>query len=383
MSALRISRSRQRLLAASFAPALALVGSLALVAGLLLALGADPLTAFAALTEGAFGSQFAVGDMIAKTTPLLLAGIGVAWALSARLFNIGAEGQIYIGGLAGAWFALTVPAPGPVVVVGALLFAGLGGALWAGVAGLLRAKRGVNEVITTLLLNYVAIQLVNYLVSGPFQAPGATFPKSRDLAMDARLPDLIPRTQGHIGIVIAVLGALALAWMLRRTTFGFRVRTLGGGERTTSYAGLSVGGVTVAALGLSGAMAGLAGGIEVLGVQGNLVQGFSPGYGFDALAVALLARGNLLLVIPAAALFGALRAGSNNLQAVTGVPADAVLAIQAIVVLCVIAAYAFDERRRWSRARREARERASAAPSEVVPDAAVGLGSNDTPKAVV
>lgn len=353
----RVSFSPRALADVLVAPGIASGLSIALVTVLLLLLGADPWMAFAALVDGAFGSSFGIGDTIAKTTPLLLAGAGVAIALSARLFNIGAEGQIYIGGLAGAWFALTVPLPGPLALVGGMIFAAFGGACWAGIAGLLRAKRGVNEVITTLLLNYVAIQLVSYLVSGPFQAPKATFPKSRDLPSDARLPDILPATQGHVGIIVAVVLTGLAAGVLRKTTFGFRTRALGGGARTARYAGMPVGRMTVATLALSGAFAGLAGGMEVFGVQGSLVEGFSPGYGFDALAVALLARGSIVLVIPSAILFGSLRAGANNLQAVTGVSADAVLALQAIVVLSVIAAYAVEAQHRRRRARAEVRDR--------------------------
>jgi simple sugar transport system permease protein len=321
----------------------AAIASIVLTSVLLLALSVDPYTALTALLEGAFGSNFGIGQTVAKTTPILLAGAGIALALSAKLFNIGAEGQIYVGGLAGAWVGLQVPGPPGLQLLGGLVASIVAGGLWAGIAGVLKARRGVNEVIVTLLLNYVAILFVNYLVEGPFKAPGATSPRSEDLPGAALLPKLLPNTQAHVGIIIAVAAAVIGTLVLRRTVLGYRIRMLGGGEKTTRYAGVSVSRLTIGALVISGACAGLAGGIEIFGVHGSLVQNFSPNYGFYALAVALLARGKPVMVVPFAALFGVLLAGANNLQAVTGVPADAISAIDGIIVLCVVAAYAAEE----------------------------------------
>jgi simple sugar transport system permease protein len=336
----------------------AAVVSVVLSSALLLALSVDPYTALTALLEGAFGSNFGIGQTVAKTTPILLAGAGIALALSAKLFNIGAEGQIYIGGLAGAWVGLQVPGPPALQLLSGLIASVLAGGVWAGIAGVLKARRGVNEVIVTLLLNYVAILFVNYLVEGPFKAAGATSPRSEDLPESALLPKLIANTQAHAGIVIAVVAAVLGTLVLRKTVLGYRIRMLGGGEKTTRYAGVGVSGLTIGTLLISGACAGLAGGIEIFGVHGALVQNFSPNYGFYALAVALLARGKPVMVIPFAALFGVLLAGANNLQAVTGVPADAISAIDGIIVLCVVAAYAAEEllRERLARQRVRAQE---------------------------
>jgi simple sugar transport system permease protein len=247
------------------------------------------------------------------------------------------------------------------LVVG-LLAGFAGGALWGAFAGWLKAKRGVNEVITTLLLNYVAIQLVLWAVSGPMKATGATFPRSQDLPDSVLLPPLIPGTQAHIGVVFGVVATLVFAWVLRNSVFGYRMRALQGGTGTPLYAGFPVDRLTIAVLAISGGAAGLAGAVEILGVQHHLVDGFSPGYGFDALAVALLSRGNPIAVMPTALFFGILRSGANAMQRATGVPSSIVFVIQGIAVLFVISGYALEAIARKRRSARAALHR-SAAPA--------------------
>lgn len=339
-------------------PILSVLVALAFTAVMLAAVGANLTTAFGAILQGAFGSTNNIGTTLAKTCPLLLAGVGIAFALRARLFNIGAEGQIYVGALTCTWVILTFSLSGPVGLLIGMLAGALGGAAWCAIAGWLKAYRGVNEVITTLLLNYVGIQLVLWAVSGPMFAVGATFPRSEDIPPSALLPNLIPASQGHIGIVIGVVTALLFAWILRNTVYGFRVRALQQGEDTPRYAGYPVRRLTVGVLGVSGGLAGIAGAVEILGVHRRLVEGFSPAYGFDALAVALLARGNPVAVIPAALFFGVLRAGANAMQRATGVPSSMVFVIQGSAVLIVIAGYAIETLLRKKRAARQALARA-------------------------
>ncbi|MEJ7669606.1 MAG: ABC transporter permease [Casimicrobiaceae bacterium] len=341
---------------------MSLAAAVFVTAGMLAGLGASPIAALSALVEGAFGSPNNIGNTIAKTTPLLLAGVGIAFALRAGLYNIGAEGQIYVGGLAATWAILTFSFTGPGGLIIGLVAGVVGGAIWSAIAGLLLARRGVSEVITTLLLNYVAIQLVLWVVSGPMHAPGATFPRSEDIPPSSLLPVLMANTQGHFGIVLGVFLALVFAWILTGTVVGYRVRTLQDGTGTPRYAGTAVGRLTVGVLSASGGLAGLAGAVEILGVHRRLVEGFSPGYGFDALAVALLARGNPIAVIPAALFFGILRSGTTTMQRVTGVPTSVVFVIQAVAVLFVIAGYSIDA---WRR-RRSAAERARAAQAGII-----------------
>ncbi len=351
-TAARRREARARLFEQILTPVASVVAALLLMATIIAAIGADPIVALVAILNGAFGSANNFATTLAKTCPLLIAGVGIAFALKARLFNIGAEGQIYVGALAGTWLILTFSLSGPIGLIAGLVAGVLGGAAWAAIAGWLRAQRSVNEVITTLLLNYVGIQLVLWAVSGPMFAAGATFPRSEDIPWDALLPSLIPRTQGHIGILFGLAGAFLCAWLLQYTVFGYRVRALQLGEDTPRYAGMKVKRLIVVVLGSSGGMAGLAGMVEVLGVHRRLVEGFSPGYGFDALAVALLARGNPIAVIPAALFFGILRAGANAMQRATGVPSSMVFVIQGSAVLIVIAGYALEAILRKRRAAR-------------------------------
>jgi simple sugar transport system permease protein len=337
-------------------PLISVCTALLVVSIILFFLNANLIVAFKATLRGALGSVNNIGTTLAKTTPLLLAGIGIAFALRANLFNIGAEGQIYMGGLACTWVILTFSLTGLVGLMSGILAGILGGALWCWIAGWLYAKRGVSEVITTLLMNYIAINLVLWAVSDPMHAPQATFPRSEHIPESSLLPILLPHTQGHIGIIIGVLLAVIFSIVLSYTVFGFRVKALQEGGGTPRYAGIHVARITMTTLAISGGMAGLAGAIEVLGVHRYLVEGFSPGYGFDAIAVALLSRGNPIAVIPTALFFGILRSGANAMQRATGVPASMVFVIQGLTILCVIAGYSIETLLRRKRAIEKMRE---------------------------
>ena len=317
--------------------ALAVAAGAVLGLALLLALaGYDAGAALGALWRGSLGSPYAIGSAtLVRATPLLLAGLAVSLAFRAGVWNIGAEGQLLLGATAAVGGA-SLPLPGPMRVVAALLFAGVAGALWAAPAALLR-RRGVLEVISTIMLNFVAASLVGYLVRGPLQEPTHAYPQSETLPLVARLPR-IPGSRLHLGVAIAVVAAVVLWYLLTRTAWGFRVRAAGLNPRAAASAGLiDVPATTLGAFLLSGALAGLAGGIEATGVTFALYEGISPGYGYTAIAVALLARTEPLRVIPAALLFGALEAGATGMQRDAGVPAAMVSVVEGLLVLVVIA----------------------------------------------
>jgi general nucleoside transport system permease protein len=284
--------------------------------GLLLVLsGIDPIASLHSMFSAAFGSTFAIGTTVVKSIPRLLPALGIAFAIRAGLWNIGAEGQIYVGAIAATGIALCGPDLAfPLGTALSLLGAILAGAAWGAIPGVLRATRGISEVITSLMLVYVGIQLANYFIEGPWLVPRTTFPATDTVPSDMRLPIVWPGTLVNAGVILA-LAAVVLCWFLvDRTTFGLRVRALGGNPRAARVAGISVGTTTIVVMAVSGAFAGLAGGVEVLGARGRLIEGFSPGYGFEAIAIALLGRLSPVGVLGAALLFGALDAGGAGLQ---------------------------------------------------------------------
>jgi simple sugar transport system permease protein len=319
---------------------LALAATLAVAAGALALGGHDPALAFRALVRGAFGSPTALLSVtLVRTVPLLLTGLAVALAFRAGVWNIGAEGQLYAGAAAAVWFGLAAGALPPVLAItGALGAAGIAGALWAGLPAWMRLRLGIGEVITTLLLNFVAIQLAAWLVHGPLQEARGVFPQTDAIAESARLPMLVSGTRLHLGFGVGLIAAVSLWGLLRFTRAGFMIRAIGGSESVASTSGRIAVGRTVAGVFLaSGLLAGLAGGIEVTGVTHALYENLSPGHGYTAIAVALLAGLHPLGVVLTAMLFGALEAGASAMQRSAGVPAAWVNGIQALVILSVLA----------------------------------------------
>lgn len=301
----------------------------------------DAITAaYGALFSGAFGSASAVSETIVAATPLILAGLGVALGFRAGLFNIGAEGQVIAGGLAAGFVGFWLVSLPVVVHLPLAVLVGLAaGGAWGFIPGILKARTGAHEVITTIMLNYVAAYLALYLLStSVFRRPGRTDPISEPVEASARLPHLAGQDlRLHAGILVALLGAVAVAWLLGRSTWGFELRVAGANPSAAQTAGISVARATILAMSLSGALAGLAGTNQVLGVQYTLAPGFSGGIGFEAITVALLGRANPFGVVVAALLFGALRVGGLQMQAVTGTPIDIVLVIQSLIVIFVAA----------------------------------------------
>jgi ABC-type uncharacterized transport system permease subunit len=327
--------------------------SLALLAlGLHLA-GYEAEQAFRALWRGSFGTSNALlSATLVRATPLLIAGLGVALAFRAGIWNIGAEGQLLAGAATATALGL-VPwdLPGIVQLPAMLIAGGLAGMLWASVAELLRRRRGVLEVISTIMLNFVALHLVGFLVHGPLQEPLGIYPQSAPVVEAARLPRLVPGTRLHAGFAIALLAAPVLWWWLRSTAAGFRLRLVGANPDAARMAGrVDVARVAGMAFLASGALAGLAGAIEVSGVTFALYENVSSGYGYTAIVVALLGRLDPLAIVPSAILFGALESGALAMQREAGIPSVVVTAMEAILVLALLLAD------RWSAARRASLE---------------------------
>ncbi len=309
-------------------------------AALLIALsGHGPLTAFAAMAVGAAGSAHQIGAALNRTTPYLLAGSGVALCFRAGIINIGAEGQIAVGGIGAVAVALATPAGMPplLAILAALLGGALAGAAWAAVATAIHIGRHVHEVLATLLLNFVAVLLVQQALAGPLGQFGAGFLQSPLLPRAIWLPRL-PLIEAHPGFLIALAVAAALSFVLWRTRFGFALRVAGASRPAAAYAGFSLARLTWGVMLLAGALAGLAGGIEVLGVQRRLIEGFSLGFGFKAVTVALLGALEPLAVVPAALFVGLLEAGALSMQRQIGVPSALVAVIEGLTMMFVLAA---------------------------------------------
>ena len=319
---------------------LALLLSLACAAALVALAGRDPLVAFMAMALGAAGSPHAVAVGLNKATPYLLAGSGVALCFRAGIINIGAEGQIAVGGAGAAAMALLWPGEGALAIVVALLAGAACGAAWAAVATAIHLLRRVHEVLVTLLLNFIALLLVQQVLAGPLGQFGAGFLQSPLLPRADWLPHLMAGFDAHPGILIGVAVAAALSFTLWRTGFGFALRVAGASRPAAAYAGFSIARLTWAAMLLAGALAGLAGGIEVLGVHHRLIEGFSLGFGFKAVTVALLGALEPLAVVPAALFVGFLEAGALSMQRQVGVPSALVAVIEGLTMLFVLAATA-------------------------------------------
>ncbi len=307
--------------------------------------GKDPLSAYWVMLRGAFGSVDAITFGLNKSAPYILAGAGITLCFRARIINIGAEGQIALGGIFSTWAALHGTAlPAPFLVAWSLAAGAVGGAIWATIAALLKLVRGVNEVLSTLMLNFVGLLMVGEALHGSMGEVGAGFPQSPLLPEGAFLTVVWPNTDLHIGIFLALAMSAGCAALLWRTPFGFCLRTIGASIPAARYAGMSVTKSLLAVMALAGAMAGMAGGVEVLGVQYRLIEGFSNGFGFNAVAVALLSGLEPLAVIPAGLFFGFIQAGALAMQREIGVPSSLVYVIQGSVMLFVLCGMGLDKR---------------------------------------
>ncbi len=321
--------------------------TLVLLVVLLVGTGHDPWAALSALVRGAFGSWYAITSAtLVRTVPLGLAGLAVAIAFRAGILNIGAEGQLLIGASASAAVFAVLGVTSAVVSVPLMLVTGmLAGGAWAAMAAFLKQRFGVLEVISTIMLNFVAQSLIGWLVRGPLQEPTHIAPQSTSLPDALHLPRLLPNTQLHVGFLLLVVLAVAMWWWLRSTASGFRVRATGANSAAAASSGqINVARTTAGVFVLSGALAGLGGAVEYTGVTYALYDNFSPGYGYTAIAVALLAGLHPLGVLATALLFGALEAGASAMQRDAGVPSVVVSVVEASLILLVVAAQQWQSR---------------------------------------
>ena len=345
---INLSTKQRRYLAYSI-PVLAVFAALLFGAIMLVLLGANPFKGYSEMFIGAFGSGDALIATLLKATPLLFVGTGIVIAFRAGVINIGAEGQMVLGGLFAAMAALYLPEMPAIIMVPAVLIAGvIGGALWGWIPGALKAYYRVNEILSTIMLNIVAVQLMSYLLRGPLIDPaeierGTRIPQTARLAESADLPILFGNRL-HIGPVLAVLCAIATYYLLWRTPLGYRLRAVGLSEHAARYAGIPVRRTIALALTLSGALAGLAGAVLVFGSESHRMvtdgstMGFTGGAGFNGIVAALLGGLHPLWTIPASFLFGGLIVGGQALQRAVQVPSALIIALNGLVVIFVVAA---------------------------------------------
>jgi simple sugar transport system permease protein len=317
--------------------ALAVVALVAVAAALMALAHANPLDGFSALARGALGGPHQLAETLVQTSALLFPSLAVAFAFRAGLFNIGAEGQLIVGGLVAGLLGSRLAAPAALAVPLVLAGGALGGAAWGAIAGALRSRFGSSEVIATLMLNILAGLLANYLVVGPLHSPGAEGPETAELPPSAWLPLLVPDTRLSIAIVLGIALAFALRFVFARTVFGYELRACGDGAGAARRAGIDVDRLAFVAMSLSGAIAGLGGATIVSGVLHRFTVELSPGYGFIAIAVALVGRLDPLAIVPSAFLFGCLQSGSTTMQALAGVPKDVIVAIEGLAILALSA----------------------------------------------
>jgi len=340
-------------------PVLAVIAALIAGAVMLVLLGVNPFVAYAALVDGAFGSPNSIADTFVKATPLLLVGAGICIAFRGGVINVGGEGQLIVGALAASVAALYLgDLPGWLLITICLILGFLGGAAWGAIPGALKAYLNVNEILTTIMLNAIAIQGMNFLLSGPLMDPmqvtaGSFIPQTARFPISIDLPRLVP-TRLHAGVLLAVVAAILVWLLLWRTTIGFRIRAVGLSPKAAHRAGIRVERYAMLALILSGALAGLAGAVQVLGVNHRMftdgsAAGFTGNAGFNGIVAALFGQLHPIGTIPASFFFGALMVGANKMQRVTQVPTSMIIALNGLLVIFVVSSEIW--RRRLARQR--------------------------------
>ncbi len=318
-------------------PLVAIILALIIGAIILLATGVSPIKAYLALFKGAFGSTKYLQRTLEKTTPLIFSGLAVAFAFKAGLFNIGAQGQLLLGAITSAFIGFSLKGLPPVLHISlALIGGGLAGAFYGFIPGMLRSFTGAHEVITTIMLNYVAINITDYLADGPWKdtSPGNVVAMTPQIEQSARIPFIGPVP---VGFLIAIVISVLIWYILGKTNLGFEIRTVGLNPHAAKYAGMRTKMILVLTLVISGLLAGIGGAVETQGVVYRYQPGFNTGLGFDGITIALLGRTSPLGVIPAALLIGAMKAGSNVMQFEAGVAKEILDVIQALMLFFVSA----------------------------------------------
>jgi simple sugar transport system permease protein len=317
-----------------------IVGSLVIIVSEWLVAGElDPglaLKAYGALINGSVGSFNAIVNTLVATVPLLLGGLAVGLAFKAGLFNIGAQGQFLMGALGSVIVGIQLRDAAPIIAVPVSIAAGmLAGAAWGFIPGFLKATRGAHEVVTTIMLNFIAIAFLAYMVSGPLDVPGSPSPITLNVG-NAELPIILGRN-GHLGLIIAPVMAILYGFLLFRTTRGFEIRVAGASPDAARYAGMSPRRLIIWTMSVSGMLAGMAGSMELLGTTHHMTASYGTTVGFDAIAVALLGRTSPIGIVLAALLFGAMRSGAAAMQIQAGVPAELVGVLQATILFFLVA----------------------------------------------
>lgn len=346
-----VNKTIEALLPLLAVPVAFLIGAI-----MLAALGANPLEAYGAMIQGAFGDKSGLTQTLVKATPLLLVGLGVCIAFRGGVINIGGEGQIIVGALAATAFSIGFRGwPGWILLPLSMLLGAMAGAVWGGIPGILKARLGVNEILSTVMMNAIAVQFSNYLLRGPMIDPkeieqGTRIAQSALLPKSVWLARLVPQTLLHSGAIIAVVLAVLVYIFLWRTTIGYRIRAVGLNIDAAKYAGIRVPFYQALSLILGGAFAGLAGSIEVMGVQHRMMENLASGYGFSGIVAALFGGLHPLGSIPASILFGGLLVGADKMQRAVQVPSSLIDALLGLVVLFVVGSQIWGK---WRARRRE------------------------------
>ena len=321
-------------------PILAIVISLLISAIFVVLLKKNPITAFYYLFYGAIGTKFAFKEMLVKATPLILTGVAVAIAFIAKYWNIGAEGQLYAGALAATWVGiLNLPLPPSLYILLVITVGFVAGAIWSGIPGYLKAKFKVDDVVTTLLMNYIMIYIVSALLNGPWRNPKTMYPESVMIAVNARFPKIIPRSRVHFGLIISLLAVVFMYFLIRKTKLGFEIRATGANPSAANFLGINTIKSIILVSIISGGIAGLAGVGEVAGVHYHLIQEISPGYGYSGIVIAMLGRLNSIGVFLAAIYFAIIITGAQMMSRTLNIPpyiADVIQGITLIVMLAML-----------------------------------------------
>ncbi|MFQ5957994.1 MAG: ABC transporter permease [Alphaproteobacteria bacterium] len=322
-------------------PFVAVAATLVLCSGLIALAGADVVDAYRILFASALGSKFALSETVVKATPLVFTGLAVAVAFRAKFWNIGAEGQLLAGAMAAAFVGAREGLPAwslaPLMIAGGAL----AGGAWAALPAVLKTRLRVDDVVATLMLNFVMFYTMMALVDGPWKDPLSGYPDSPDIRMDAEFPVLVSATRLHLGVALAAVAALAVWFVMRYTTLGFAIRAVGENPRAARHGGIAIGRVTLLTALISGGLAGLAGVGEVAGLHFQVMAALSPGYGYTGIVIAMLARLSPLGVVPASLFFAAVITGAEAMSRKTGVPVFLADVIQGTALICMIVALLF------------------------------------------